>query len=231
MSNNFKGFPAAGLEFLKQLENNNNRDWFNKHKNEYSQIILTPAQLYTADLGAKLQQLSPKIQFDLRTNGRGSLLRIHRDIRFSRDKTPYHTNVRIVFWEGKLKKMENPGIFISIDKNGAHIYVGQYSLDPSHLRVFRKAVIDEEFGPLLEQAVKKIKSSGDYEICGEHYKRVPTGFDRNHPRSKFLKFNSLYAKSNLINAEILKSPAFVDVCFEEIKNMIPIHKWLVSIWK
>jgi len=231
LTNNFKGFPAESLNFLKQLENNNNRDWFKKHKNEYSQLILTPAQLFVADLGEKLQKLSPKIQFDLRTNGSGSILRIHRDIRFSKDKSPYHTYVRILFWEGSLKKMKNSGIFISIDKNGAQIYVGQYGFDPAQLRIFREAVVDDYFGALLEQAINNVKSSGNYEIGGEHYKRVPKGYNLNHIRAQYLKFNSLYSKSRIITPEILQDPAFIDTCFEEIKNMMPIHQWLVSIWK
>jgi uncharacterized protein (TIGR02453 family) len=104
MSNNFKGFPASGMVFLKQLGEKNNRDWFSEHKTEYNHSILEPAQLFVADLGEKLLQLSPQLQFDLRTNGSGSILRIHRDIRFSKDKSPYHSYVRILFWEGKLKK-------------------------------------------------------------------------------------------------------------------------------
>ena len=157
MTNNFKGFPAESLEFLKQLENNNNRDWFKNRKNEYSQLILAPAQLFVADLGEKLQKLSPKIQYDLRTNGSGSILRIHRDIRFSKDKSPYHTNVRILFWEGSLKKMKNSGIFISIDKNGAQIYVGQYGFDPANLRIFRQAVIDDYFGAAIRTSHQQCK--------------------------------------------------------------------------
>jgi hypothetical protein len=92
-------------------------------------------------------------------------------------------------------------------------------------------VIDDHLGTQLEHAVKKVESSGDYEIGGEHYKRVPPGFDRNHLRSDYLKFNSLYSKSKTISIEILQDSVFVDTCFAEIKNMLPIHKWLVSTWK
>lgn len=229
MPNNFKGFPAAGLEFLKQLENNNNRNWFARHKTEYTELLLMPAQLFVADLGEKLLQLIPQLQFDLRTNGSGSILRIHRDIRFSKDKRPYHTYLRILFWEGVLKKMKNPGIFISIDKNGAKIHTGQYRFDPGQLKTFRKSVSDDRLGSQLENAVNQLKSSADYEIGGEHYKRIPSAFDRNHPRAEYLKFNSFYTKSKIIGTEVIQSPAFIDVCFAEIKNMMPIHQWLVSI--
>ncbi len=75
MADKFMGFPAAGLEFLRQLELNNNRAWFLEHKQEYRQQVLSPTELFVASLGEKLLNLSPGIQFDLRTNGSGSILK------------------------------------------------------------------------------------------------------------------------------------------------------------
>jgi len=231
MAEKFLGFPAAGLEFLRQLELNNNRAWFLEHKQEYRQQVLSPTELFVASLGEKLLKLSPGIQFDLRTNGSGSILRINRDIRFSKDKSPYHSYMRILFWEGNLKKMENSGIYIGIEHDGAQIFVGQHKFDSSYLKTFRSAVVDEKLGADLEKKIRKIKNYGDFEIGSEHYKRVPSGFDKNHPLAVYLKYNSLYAKSKKLDAALVQSPAFVDTCFNEITKMFPLHSWLVSTWQ
>ncbi len=105
---NFYGFPAEALRFLEELSKNNNREWFNAHKQEYQDHVLAPAQDFVLALGERLRTISAGIIYDTRTSGSGSILRTHRDIRFSKDKTPYHTYVRMVFWEGSRKKMENP---------------------------------------------------------------------------------------------------------------------------
>jgi uncharacterized protein (TIGR02453 family) len=231
MADNFLGFPIAGLEFLHQLKLNNSREWFLEHKKEYVELLLNPSQLFVASLGDRLKKLSPGIQYDLRTNGSGSILRINRDIRFSKDKNPYHSYMRIVFWEGNLKKMENSGIYIGIEYDGAQIYVGQHGFDSSHLKTFRSAVVDENLGANLENKIRLIQKKGDYEIGGEHYKRIPSGFDKDHPRANYLKYNSFYSKSKIIEPAIIQSPAFIEKCFTEITNMYPLHSWLVSTWK
>ena len=231
MTESFLGFSTASLEFLRQLKLNNNREWFLEHKKDYIDHVLNPTQLFVASLGEKLKKLSPGIQYDLRTNGIGSILRINRDIRFSKDKSPYHSYMRIVFWEGKLKKMENSGVYIGIDHEGAQIYVGQHGFDSSHLKTYRSAVVDEILGSDLEKKIRQIKNNGDYEIGGAYYKRVPSGFEKNHPRAAYLKFKSLYTKSKKIDSEIVQSPAFIETCMAEITNMFPLHSWLVTTWQ
>ena len=92
----FKGFSDAGLQFLADLRANNNREWFNEHKPIYRDEIVEPALDFIVDFGGRLRAIYPDLNFDTRTNGAGSLMRIYRDTRFSKDKTPYKTNVGIV---------------------------------------------------------------------------------------------------------------------------------------
>ena len=105
----FSGFPEEAARFLTQLSENNNRDWFNARKQVYANTIVTPAIAFVEAMGERLKYLSPHIQYDTRTNGQGSLMRIYRDIRFSKDKSPYKTWIGIRFWEGAGKKSELPG--------------------------------------------------------------------------------------------------------------------------
>ena len=104
----FSGFPQAGLEFLANLAAHNDRVWFEAHKKEYHALLLEPAQAFVMTLGAKLQALSNGIRCDTRTDGKGVLMRLHRDTRFSPDKTPYNTHISGLFWEGSQKKTERP---------------------------------------------------------------------------------------------------------------------------
>ena len=94
----FTGFPQAGLKFLSDLAAHNERTWFEAHKEEYQKTLLEPAQAFVVALGVRLQALSNGINYDTRTDGRGVLMRIHRDIRFSQDKTPYNTHISCLLY-------------------------------------------------------------------------------------------------------------------------------------
>ena len=104
----FPGFSPETLTFLADLAANNDRAWFEAHKDTYTDVLLPEAQAFISALGAALRRFAPELLYDTRTNGQGSLLRIYRDIRFSADKTPYHTYLRMVFWQGEGKKTDNP---------------------------------------------------------------------------------------------------------------------------
>ncbi len=225
----FSGFPNECLHFFQTLAANNNREWFEAHKQDYLDYVQTPARIFVAELGQRLQILSRGIQFDLRTNGSGSLMRIYRDIRFSKDKTPYKTNLGIVFWEGKRKKTESPAFYFHMDASGAAIYSGLYTFPEPVLPVYHDAVVDERLGTELESAIASVKSAGDYEIGGQHYTRVPKGYDSAHPRADLLRYNGLHARSPLIDAGTISSPRLVEVAFEHCRNMLPLHNWVVKV--
>ena len=157
-------------------------------------------------------------------------MRIYRDVRFSKDKSPYHTYMRLRFWEGKGKAKDNPGIFIWIDGNEAGMHVGVHEFSKEHLRAYRDAVIDESSGAELDKSIKKVSSSGEYAIGGEHYKRTPRGFPDDHPRKNLLLYNSLHVSSPKIGADVITSRTFIDTCFEHSRVMLPIHRWLVDLY-
>jgi uncharacterized protein (TIGR02453 family) len=227
----FAGFPIKGLQFLRDLSANNNRDWFKAHEQSYREDILEPGRLFVIALGERLKTISKGISYDPQTNGTGSIMRIYRDLRFSKDKTPYNTNLRIIFWEGPLKKTENPGIYFSMDANEAVIYSGLYMFSKDQLDAFRQAVLDRGLGSELEQALADVKAAGDYKTGGATYKRVPAGYPIEHARAQYLLYTGLYGQSPIIKPEVLTQPTLVDVCFAHCKNMAPIHHWLVEMIK
>ncbi len=227
----FSGFPGDGLHFLQELARNNNRDWFKARKKEYENHVLRPAQNFVAALGARLETLAAGIQYDTRTSGSGSIFRIYRDIRFSKDKTPYNTNVRMVFWEGEGKKTQNPGYFVSIEPGGARVFAGMWVFPKPLLTAYRDAIVDEGLGEELEQALKRVEKWGNYEIGEKHYKRVPRGYDAGHTRAELLKHNGLHAHSEVIERGIIMGPELVDVCFEHCERMAPLQQWIVKVKK
>jgi uncharacterized protein (TIGR02453 family) len=227
----FSGFPREGLQFLAELAENNNREWFQARKQIYLTQLMEPAQAFVVALGLRLKELSPYIIYDVRTNGTGSLMRIYRDTRFSKDKTPYKTNVSMMFWEGAGKKTQNSGFYVRIEPAGAGIFVGQHTFPKPVLGAYRDAIVDDRMGAELEAALAAVRTAGPYQTGGEHYKRVPRGYDPEHKRADLLRYNGLYGYAPAIAAQHLTSPELVDLCFEHCRNLAPLHHWLVRLTK
>jgi uncharacterized protein (TIGR02453 family) len=227
----FEGFPKEGLAFFGDLSANNNREWFEAHKRIYQDAVVAPAQAFVADLGERLKTLSPDFGYDLATNGSGSIMRIYRDIRFSKDKTPYKTNIGIRFWDGSNKKGETPGYHFFMDASGATLYAGFYAFPKPFLEAFRSAVADAKQGVELREAIAAVKGAGDYVIGGEQLKRVPAGFDANHPSADLLRYTALYAQSPKMTGSDLSSPQLAEIAFKHCQNMYSFHRCLMDIQK
>jgi uncharacterized protein (TIGR02453 family) len=226
--NEFAGFPKETLDFLANLKLNNNREWFNKHKREYQEYFLEPAKSFVVTLGERLQTaISKEIRYDLRLNGSGSIMRIYRDVRFRKDKTPYNTRLRTVFWEGEGKKMAHPGYFIAFDAAGGGIYGGLHRFNRVELESYRNSVITS-LGDEISEVIHLLNKK-NYKVGGEHYKRTPRGYDNSHPRANLLKFNGLYAVSPTIEPDLFTDPKIIDVCLEHCLNMVPLHNLLMKI--
>jgi uncharacterized protein (TIGR02453 family) len=227
--NGFQGYPEEGLSFLKSLAKNNNRDWFNKRKEIFQNCVQKPTQDFVFVLGQRLHSLSPQLVYDTGLDGRGSIMRIYRDLRFSKDKSPYKKYVGITFWEGLSKKDSISGFFIRMESTGAEVYAGKHVFGKSDLQSYREAVLDEELGTELEKHIELINNLEGYEVGGLHYKRVPLGYDKDHERRDLLRHNGLWARAPRIEAEVLTGPEFVEVCYEHCAQMAPIHRWLVKL--
>ena len=225
----FSGFPEEGLQFLADLGENNNREWFNERKQTYLDSIVAPSVAFVQAVGEQLQFISPHIQYDTRTNGQGSLMRIYRDVRFSADKSPYKTWIGIRFWEGGGKAGGNPGFYFGFDATGGGLHVGMYGFDKSMLAAYREAVDDDRLGTELETALEAVRGADAYEIRGEHYKRVPRGYEKDHPRADLLRYNALYASSPGIEPAVLGSAGLVDVVMDYCQAMASVEQWLVKV--
>jgi uncharacterized protein (TIGR02453 family) len=224
----FRGFPAAGIQFLRDLANNNNKPWFEAHKTIYLTDVQAPAVALVADLGARLQARFPDIRYDTRTNGAGSLMRMHRDTRFSADKSPYKTNVAMMFASGTAKKMAAPGFGLQLTPERVELIAGVFGFTPDALEVYRAAVLDNALGTQLEHAVAEVQRAGDYPIAGEGYKRVPAGLPADHPRAQWLKYKGLHVFAPSIDLAVAQTPALIDAALDRFTAMAPVQQWLVQ---
>ena len=225
----FEGFPKEGLQFLAELRQNNRRDWFKERKQTYLDTIVAPAVLFVQEMGERLRYISPHIQFDTRANGQGSLMRIYRDLRFAKDKSPYRTWIGIRFWEGGPKAARNPGFFFGFDDTAGGLHVGLHGFDKGMLSAYRAAVDDDQTGGELEMILADVREAGPYMINGEHYKGVPRGYDKDHPRADLLRYNALYVSSPAIEPEALTSPELVETVMDHCGKTAVVQQWLVKV--
>ena len=229
MPEEFGGFPDGSQQFLADLAANNRREWFQEQRERYQRELLAPAQEFCVALGQRLQSISPGIRYDPRANGQGSLLRIQRDTRFSRDKSPYKTVVGMLFWEGPGKKMAHPAFGFELSATGARMMAGMFAFDKGMLAAYRAAVVDERRGAELERAISALRDVGNHELQGQRTVRVPAGFPADHPRADWLKYKGLYAALPALPAEWIPSPQLVDHCYAFCVGAAPLFRWLVAV--
>jgi uncharacterized protein (TIGR02453 family) len=225
----FNGFPQELLEFYQELSLNNDRAWFERNRDRYSRHVVRPAIAFVEAMGERLRLISPHIVADPRTSGAGSLFRIYRDTRFSKDKTPYKTFLGIFFGEDSRNKMENSGFYFHLEPTQLMLYAGIYEFPKPLLDVYRRAVVHPERGAALRQAVQQVRSAGRYEVGGQHYKKVPAGYDANHENAEFLLYSALYASSGSHLPPQLFTPHILDYCLDRFADMSPVHRWIVSV--
>ncbi len=226
----FEGFPEEGFRFFRELAVNNNREWFAEHKQEYIDFLQTPAVSLVVELGERLKSEFPGIAYDLRTNGAGSIMRIYRDIRFSKDKTPYKTHIGINFWEGPQKK-GSPGFHFYMDAEGAAFYGGYHLFPKDYLTAYRESVANDTSGEELRKALDKMVKNEGFEFGGEQLKKVPPGYDKESPRGDLLRYKGLWLKSSKLDLKTLGSPTLIDTCAANAHTMGSVHRWFVEVNK
>ncbi len=224
----FVGFSQGTRQYLMDLRDNNDRDWYQANKKTYEDTVKSPSITWVEVMGNRLKDLDEQLRVDTRTNGSGSLMRMSRDTRFSKDKSPYKTNIAMMWWHGAGKKTEHSAFGMQITPDDAGLMVGMFGFSKSMLSAYREAVIDDKLGEELIDLTTTLEADG-YEILGKHYKTTPRGFDKEHPRAEWLKYNGLYTHATDLSWDILLSDDLVDVCYTHFEKMAPIHHWLVKV--
>jgi uncharacterized protein (TIGR02453 family) len=224
----FNGFGPGTTGFLHELSLNNNKAWFTENQELYESELRSPAEAFIMSLGPLLAGEYPSVIFDTRRNGTGSLMRIHRDVRFAHDKRPYKENLGIIFPLMPGKKVEVPIFYFHIEAGQAFFYGGQHAFPPAVQERFRQAVDHERTGPALEAILARLADQGLRLMEEPKYKKVPREYPPDHPRGGLLRQAALGVGLDLGSRE-LASPALVDRCFAAAREMKDLIRWLLPI--
>ena len=222
----FSGFPKKTLEFLRELAANNDKTWFDSHRENFEKYYLDPSRRFVEAMGGKLKTLAPDIKADPRVNQ--SLFRINRDTRFSPDKTPYKKHLAVWFWEGTGKRMDCSGYYFHLQPERMVLGAGIYMFPKNMIESYRESVADSKLGAALARAVAKMEKAG-ISVGGQHYKRVPRGYDPDHKYEGLLRHNGLYTGLEMKPPQEIHTPKLVDLCYERFKIMKPVHQWLLEL--
>lgn len=226
----FDGFGPAARIFLRELAAHNRKDWFSANKDRYERFIREAGERFIEEMGPRLSSLFPEIRYDTRRNGAGSMMRIHRDIRFSPDKRPYKENLGIVFWIGEGRKVEQPGYYFHFGIQESFFYGGQHIFPKPLLGAYRSAVDDDRAGTRLTRLLEDLAERGLPIMEEPAYKRVPRGFDAGHPRGELLRYNGIGVAQQLTSEE-LESSALVPSLIKTAEKMKPLLDWLLTLPK
>ncbi|MEN8007296.1 MAG: DUF2461 domain-containing protein [Candidatus Krumholzibacteriota bacterium] len=199
-------FTPAVFKFMRELEANNNRDWFAANKDRYLSDLKEPALRFIVDFGAPLVKISPHFKADPRPNG-GSLFRIYRDIRFSKDKRPYKDHTGLHFRHEAGKSAHTPGFYLHLQPGNCFVGVGLWRPDSPTLKLIRDALVADP--GLWKKAVGGKKFRDDFQVSGDSLKRPPKGYDPEHPLIDILKMKDFTAYSSLTQKQVT-SPGFLD---------------------
>lgn len=198
-------FTPAVFTFLRELAENNEKTWWETNKQRYVETIREPAFDFIADFGDRLKDISPHFVADTRTNG-GSLMRPYRDMRFSKDKTPYKTNVGIQFRHAMGKDVHAPGFYLHLEPGQCFTGVGMWHPEAKVARTIRTAINDDPRGwaeAAHSPEFAEAWSVGDHEE--DRLRRVPSDLDPNHPHVDDLRLKSFIAGATLTQRTVTSS--------------------------
>ena len=187
-------FTRAAFDFLKDLRENNSREWFKANKSRYEESVKHPAMRFITDFGPELKKISPHFQADPRPVG-GSMFRIHRDVRFSKDKSPYKTAVGIQFRHDRGKDAHAPGFYLHIEPGSCFLGAGCWRPDSASLKAIRQAIVDDPEG--WKKASGGRRFTEVFELGGDSLKRGPRDFDHDHPLIEDIKRKDFVAVAEI----------------------------------
>ncbi|MEM9346389.1 MAG: DUF2461 domain-containing protein [Planctomycetota bacterium] len=212
----FTGFGRKTQSFLKDLDANNTREWFAENKPRYESEFVAPALAFIAAMEPRLETISRQFMAIPAKQG-GSLMRIYRDVRFSKNKSPYKTNIGIHFRHELAKDVHAPGYYVHIQPpsvgndygmTGSMLGVGIWQPPPEALKAIRERIRDKPNDWLAARDDKTFNKL--LTIDGESLKRPPRGFDPEHPciedlkRKDFTAFKTLSVK-DVSSAKLLET--------------------------
>ena len=208
---------APGLfAFLDELARNNDRTWFQANKARYEAEVKEPALAFVEDMGHRLPDVAPELVADQK-----SLFRIHRDTRFSKDKSPYKTHTGIYFRHASAARIELPGLYLHLEPGHVFLGAGIWHPDTAALKRLRDAIVARPD----DWVAARDGGAPDWTIAdGEALVRPPKGYPADHALVADLKRKSFAVISPQTEAEAT-SGGFLDLVTERARTARPFLSW------
>ena len=225
MPETFTGFPKDFFAFLRELKAHNERPWFEANKQRFRDSVQAPMSAFIAAMAPRLSKISKSFVADPRPNG-GSMFRIYRDIRFSKDKRPYKEHAACHFRHGAGKDVHAPGFYMHFAPNEVFFGGGMWMPPPDALAKIREAIAKKQ------AAWKAVKNDRAFArafdgVEGEALSRPPRGFDPEHPMIEDIKRKSFFAMHES-SVRAAGSPKFVNEVTEAFAAAAPLMKFLCA---
>lgn len=220
----FQGFADPEMRFFQLLAKHQTREWFAAHKEEFDTGWVAPMKELLAEARTALDDTFPHADL-----AEPKVFRIHRDVRFAKDKSPYKTNVSGIILAGSERGSvpESPcALYLQLGTEpfGA---AGQYSMDNAALGRYRAALLDETRGSELATMVKKLEKAGFEVGSMGMLKKAPKGVDPAHPRIELLKRQGLALSFPAIPKDQIGSPKLLKWLVAQAKKTAPLVEWLI----
>lgn len=213
-------FTNDTLTFLRALRRHNNREWFRGHKTDYERHVRVPMTEVIEQMAADLPTFAP----ELVASPKASTYRIYRDTRFSQDKTPYKTHASAIFPHRALPKHAGAGLYFHVAPDHVLVGAGLYAPDPQQLYRLRTHIASntKPFRAIVESPQFRRRFGA---IDGQRIKRVPRGFDADHPASEYLKLRQFLAGTDR-PARFATGSSFYASLKRLFKQLAPFVKFL-----
>jgi uncharacterized protein (TIGR02453 family) len=215
-------FSPELFVFLTELRANNDREWFAANKHRYEELLLEPALAFIEAFAPRLEKISPHFRADARPSG-GSLFRIYRDTRFSKDKSPYKTNVGIHFRHARAKDAHAPGYYLHIGPGEVFAGGGIWHPDSHGATRIREAIVADP--DRWKRATRSGAFAKRLELGGDSLKRVPSWADPEHPFADDLKRKDYFGWARLGEDDVV-APGFVDEYARICRAAAPLMQFL-----
>ncbi len=226
----FKGFRPAALSFLRAIKKNNRREWFEEHREEFVREISDPMKALIEELDVRFARVAPEFVGDPKT----SMFRIYRDVRFSKDKSPYKVHAALWIFHrapgrGVGKEIDGgAGFYVHLEPNASLVAAGLW-MPPRHSLANVREHFSEDLSgwkrAVTAPAVVKRFGGLVTDEPGILLKRLPRGFDEGHPAEKWLRFNSFTMHRSYSDADML-SPKLAEKAMKDFTLLVPMCRWL-----
>ncbi len=224
----FTGFRPGLRKFLKELQANNDRDWFHSQQDRFESEVREPALAFTRAIRPHVLRICPRLVIDASRTG-GSMLRMHRDIRFSADRRPYHTRVFLSFPHEDEERATAPGFWLRVRPDAVHLGVGVRPRGPVTLRRIRRHIDEHRrrwaAATENEQFVSTFGAATSGVLGPPELRRVPAGYDADHPFATDLRRKDFRAEARVRLADVAR-PDFVDQAVEAFESGAPYLRFL-----